>query len=120
MTENKSILFPISTQNKTRKMKYYLWVEIVIIVLYLMTYLYSPLHLERLTAAIAESYIYVCSNSLYQQCLLSDYSENINNATEYTAMREHTAPPSDSVYNNYDEEMQLQQKQSKSSNPFNQ
>lgn len=100
-------------------MRYYLWVQVAIIILILFSYVYNPWRIERLIAATVESYIYVCSNSLYQECLINEYNENIINATQNTAMKLDTVPQPAPVYNSCDDNsMQLQQTQPDNSNPF--
>ncbi|XP_037040542.1 uncharacterized protein LOC119077432 [Bradysia coprophila] len=102
------------TSNKPQKMKYYLWLEQVLIVLLVFAFVYRLYRVDFLIEALAESYVYICSNSLYQECLLGQYNENAENATENTVMKFDNVPPPDPVYSTYDEQTQPAQ----NSNPF--
>lgn len=87
-------------------MKYYLWIEVVIIILLLLSF-----RLESVIAAAIDCYIFICSNSLYQECSMGHYHENAENPSESTAIKFDAVPPPAAMNSSYDDNMQKTQPQ---------
>ncbi len=85
----KFILFP---QNNPPKMKCYIFIEGINIVLYLLLLpSWLPYSLIFIVVATIESYILICSNSLYLECLNISQVPAIN-TTEYSVISYNNVP----------------------------
>lgn len=91
-------------------------VEVVVVVLHMQL---LTVHLASILPAVVESYILLCSHSLYQECLIGYSPENAVNTTENTAIKINNVPLPPVLYNSCEENTaQETQPQYTTANPF--